>query len=1072
MAVPSYALEHFYHGQVVSGGRLQGDLRLLAQSPGVHNDHVAEAVRLARIPAPGGSPQGSWALVRGESVPFFIVQAVMGNGGQPLRHVILVPVDVLRTIGGNVRALTALLLPQLPLFSTTGHTLPLLSLPQRPHQTAEAQESAMLSLLSAVHDRLENLEALLAAIIQGVPIIVEHAPDDLDRRLAFIEGLLALLPPPARFGVTFATYATTVNPVETQVRFLADNDAAPPNTMVLDWASGRISGTSAEADYARFIKSQLRLGTERVIEQTRMLTPVAGWRLKQGDTLADALGYGAFRLKIDTAVLNNQPVEAKEVVRVLTEDPTLNDETRVAYIRHLMAFALALDDIEEADLLPAAARGNPDLERAIINQLDGALASGKGDRVYRRLRRWLAIPGGFRGMYWVELLHRAALANASGMVKADDAASLADFLRELHVQSTTAPGDHGSIAAIVPSVVEAALPLAPSDANLAGLCFAMASATFPPDRWHRVLTLKPMMAQLPAGMQRLVAYLRGDEQAELPHGVLLQAVEEYTGVHGVQWRYPLVIRLAELAITNRHLELLDAQTLDALSDAASTEWGKLYTNVLLWIVRSVSTDEQLPQIEAAGRPALLRILLARGSHIDLVGELNRHNRLFYPADKLGYFGGMVHDVFSQTPLPVTDVSAALNALATRGVKPLPLAMAYFGALEQHQWPPELEKEALELTRLIAGNRLIAEAIQPDSLIQLLAHYVERRDDPQAERIADLLPAAAARRGEVGLSIMTQMYTMLNWDERMIAMARNALRRYIRRLPETAAPGAIQRLGRELGESVRVMLDATLLLWRMMAGESLGDYAYTLHTTAEFLHDTALPYLEKGRAPGISTLISDLDSLSGGLSEEDRAILCVEIVETGRLIAQMANAHRQAHARETQEDINNLLMGRGAAYSLVDVFRSLGGYFSRGRRASLRGDRAIADHPLANRASHLLAREVQQINRLLRAALAAIPAPGAVEKDRRFVISAAALHSEVESLWEEISLHEQRALVRNLAIDLQRISEVVLRVTEKYDVKVLQDDSGLARKLEANRQRPENAIELYRFISGYFGRRSR
>lgn len=1072
MAVPSYALEHFYHGQVVSGGRLQGDLRLLAQSPGVQPEHVAEAVRLARIPAPPGSLQGSWALVRGETVPFFIVQAIMGNGGQPMRHFVLMPIDVLRTIGGNLRALMALLLPQFPLFSTTGHTLPLLSLPQRPQPGFEAQETAMLALLSAVRDRLEHVEALLGAVIQGVPIVVEHAPDDLEQRVSFIEGLLALLPPPARFGVTFATYTTAAIPVDTQVRFLAENDTPPPGVVTLDWKTGRVSGQNTEVEYARFIKSQLRLGTERVIEQTRLLTPVAGWRLKQGDTLADALSYGAFRLKIDTAVLNNQPVEAREVVRVLREDPTLNDETRIAYVRHLMAFALALDDIEEADLLPAAARGNPDLERAIINQLDGALASGKGERVYRRLVRWLKMPGGFRGMYWVELLHRAALAVATGLVKTGDAAGLAAFLRELHAQSTASTDDHSGTAAIVPSVVEVALPFAPTDPDLAGLCFALAAATLPPDRWHRVLKQQPLIARLPATVQRLVTHTLGADSADPPHGLLPQAVEAFCAAHGDAWRYPLAIRLAEIAVAHRHLELLDAQTLDILAAAASTEWGKLYTSVLLWIVRSISTDDYLPNIEPAGRPALLRILLARGSLIDLVGELNRHNRLFYPADKLGQFGSMVHDVFSQTPLPVADVSTALAALATHGIKPLPLAMAYFGALEQHQWPPELEKEAFDLTRLIAGNRLIAETIHPDSLIQLLSHYSERRDDAQAERIVDLLPAAAARRGEVGLSIMTQMYTMLNWNERVITAARNALRRYIRRLPEGAAPGAIQRLGRELGEPVRVMLDATLLLWRIMAGESLGDYAYTLHTTAEFLYDTALPYLEKGQAPSISTLISDLDALRGGLSEEDRAILCIEIVETGRLIAQMASAHRQAHPKENPEEINNLLMGRGAAYSLVDVFRCLGGYFSRGRRASLRGDRAIADHPLADRAAHLLVREVQQINRLLRAALAAIPAPAAVDKDRRFVVSAAALHSEIESLWSEISLHEQRALVRNLAIDLQRISEVVMRVTEKYDPKVLQDDSALTRKLEANRQRPENPLELYRFISGYFQQRAR
>lgn len=1076
MAAPAYALEHFYHGQVISGGRLQGDPRLLAQSAGVTAAHVSEALRVARLTAPPAAIPGTWALLRGESVPFFLVQAILGNGGQPQRHVVLMPVDVLRAIGGHVRGLAPLLLSQIPVFSTTGHTLPLLTLPQSPQPSAESQENAMLALLTATRDRMDTVETLLASIVQSVPLCITGSPPEIARRLGFIEGLLALLPPPARFNVTFATYVVSAAPLEAQIRFMADDDAPPPHAVHFDWKTAKIGGKPVEDGYARFIKSQLRLGADRVMEQTRSLTPVAGWRLKRGESLAEALGYASHRLKLDTSIINNQPVEAKEVVRVLVEDPTLNDETRMAYIRHLMAFALALEDVEDADLVPMAARGNPDLERAIINQLDGALASGKGAQVYRRLQRWVSIPSGFKGMYWGELLHRAAIANAASLAKAGNAPALAAFLRELHAKATGADaptgteGDRTDLAVVVPSAVEFALPLTANDPDLAGLCFGMAAASFPPDRWQRVLTLKPLLMQLPVGIKRIFAHLVNEVKAPAPPGILLQGITEFTSIYGIEWREPLVIRLCEMAVTARRFDLLGADVVNALAATASSAWGRQFSTVLLWIVRSVSNDDLLPQVEAGGRPALLRILLARGSHLDLVGELNRHNRLFYPADKLNQFAALVRAVFTETPLPPADLTAALMAMTSRAMRPLPLAMAYFGALEQHQWPPSMDREVADLTALIADNRLIAEALQPDSLIQLLSYHVERRDEAQTGRIAALLPAAAARWGESGLSIMIQMHGLLTYDERMALIARAALRRYIRRLPDGAAQPVIQRLGRELGENVRVMLEATVLLWRMMAGENLGDYAYTLHTTAQFLYDTALPYMEKNR-PAVSSLINDLDSLSGGLSNDDRLALAAEIVDTGRLVAQMAAAHRQAHPKETDEQIVNLLMGRGAAYSLVDVLRALGGYFARGRRVSVRGDRAIAEHPLGDRAAHSVLREVQQINRLLRAALAAIPAPGAVEKDRRFVLSAAALHQEIESLWNEIALTEQRALVRNLAIDLQRIAETVLLMTDRVDTRVLQDDSGLAKKLETNRQRPDNTLELYRFIAGYFRSRA-
>jgi len=42
------------------------------------------------------------------------------------------------------------------------------------------------------------------------------------------------------------------------------------------------------------------------------------------------------------------------------------------------------------------------------------------------------------------------------------------------------------------------------------------------------------------------------------------------------------------------------------------------------------------------------------------------------------------------------------------------------------------------------------------------------------------------------------------------------------------------------------------------------------------------------------------------------------------------------------------------------------------------------------------------------------------------------------------------------------------ITERADSKGLQDsNAGIARKLDANKHRPENAMEFYRFVHGYF-----
>ena len=189
----------------------------------------------------------------------------------------------------------------------------------------------------------------------------------------------------------------------------------PTDALVYLWDEAKVEGVQVEDEYARFIRSQLRLDTGLVIEQTTALTAVAAWRIRCGDSLSDALNYASYRLKIDTAIQNNQPIEAGETAKVLAEDPTLTDTLRAAYVRHLLAFALVLDEIEHADKLAVVVRGQPDLERVILQQMSEALAAGKADRVYRTLARWLSNPLGFNGMYWVELTQRAALAYAEAV---------------------------------------------------------------------------------------------------------------------------------------------------------------------------------------------------------------------------------------------------------------------------------------------------------------------------------------------------------------------------------------------------------------------------------------------------------------------------------------------------------------------------------------------------------------------------------------------------------------------------------------------------------------------------------
>ncbi len=231
---------------------------------------------------------------------------------------------------------------------------------------------------------------------------------------------------------------------------------------------------------------------------------------------------------------------------MLAEDPTLTDTLRAAYVRHLLAFALVLDEIEHADKLAVVVRGQPDLERVILQQMSEALAAGKADRVYRTLARWLSNPLGFNGMYWVELTQRAALGYAEQLAKTKQIETLNAFLGHVRRNSGNI-----EIAPIIPRLIEIALPLAVEQRALAESIFVLAAGSLPASRWQRFLGIQPLLAQLPPSLSQFVAVLSGKEA---PSPDLLVKV---SGTFGDEWEPLLVIRLVEVALlTGRH-ELIE-----------------------------------------------------------------------------------------------------------------------------------------------------------------------------------------------------------------------------------------------------------------------------------------------------------------------------------------------------------------------------------------------------------------------------------------------------------------------------------------------------------------------------------
>lgn len=1053
MSSVNYTLEHFYYGQI---GLDKSELQLLAASSGVTPEQIAEAVKNALVPPLADVPTASWALVRGKlALQFILVQAQVNDAGQVTLHYILMPSETLRGMNGNLKALMALVQNPMPVFTQTGGKLDLLSIDQPETLTSDEQIDDMLSLMTYTKNQMDTIETLLAAIVQGIPVVVQGAPPELEPRLTFIMGLLALLPPSARYGVTFATHTLESTQVDAQIRFYG-GDKLSRETLVYSWPRGKVGGKVVEEGYSRFIISQLRLDAELATKQTRRLTAVAAWRIRRGETLAEALSYAAQRLRVDDALLNNQPVEVADVSRILAEDPTLTDDLKIAYARHLVAFAIALGDMSHADPIVVTLRQQPELELALQQQFGEAIQEGKSALVYETSARWLANPLGPVGMKWVDLTHKAALARADELVKAGDVKGLNTFLEGIQ------RADAGvEINRAVPKLIEMALPLTLLDKDLNLTVFLLAVNYLESSILSRMLANQKFSAQLPPSFSRLIPYLTGDDVGLLPSGMLVGAASAF----GDQWRDLILIRMAELAVRAKRSDVIDTTALSAMVSLLNTQWGTQYGQTLAWIAQNMSTDETLMQLEPPGPTYVLQLMLAFGNYQGLASEMLHQARLIYPGDRQGEYVNTVRRLFAETPLAPEQVPIALKTIADSGIRALPLAMAHIGALEGHEWSSELDPVSETATKMLFENPALLEVIQPSAMIALLKFHIKRKDVASTIRVAGLLPQVATREGGRGINLIGRMYKMMDWDDKVRLAALELLRRYIRSASDEEARQGISAFGREFGVKVQQTLEATYSLKRLMDSIEIEDYAEFIHTTADFLFDTAVAYADKSKIPTIGGLYNNMNSMSGNLNDTDRYAIADGLIALGKAILVLGDQAKANRPRDLEKHIDALLQNKIAPTCVLDVLWIMGGYLTKGKRYPLKLERALSKHALGERAAPVMRDTVKISDTILRSALRAFP------PDKKITLSVEAIQGEMDSLWGDLSLEKRREIVRDLAIDLQRTAELTAIIAAEGTDKAM-EDSGLARKLEDNKQQPRNTLEMYRFVSGYFRARTK
>lgn len=1043
-----FQLDRLYAGSNDGPG---GSVDVVARTPGVSPDQLTECRRLANLMPPPPAQRtddmpGSLGLFRGESSDYILAKAQQGTSGAPQYQFVLMPAAPLRLLGGNIRTFEAFAREPMPRFAAPRADLPLFVLEHPEPADIDTQIDDLLTLIGYCKNNTKVVGGLIAGLVQAMGIGVINAPFSIRDRLTFIQGLLTLLPAPVRASITFATSVIDPGQTNAQIKFLA-SDTRPARHLIFDWTAGKLLNDAPNDSYSHFIMAQLRLDPALVIEQTQKLERTAIWRTLRKDDLANALAWASKRASLDSAIMNGLAADPQMVAGVLREDPTLPDEMRVAYAKHLLAFALTLNEPERADvLIPVTARfGN--VADAIYEQLKYAAQGERSEAVYALVARWVLNASDLDAARWRPLLAVAALTSANRVIASGDTEKICAFLESF---LDAPPALQLDVA--MAHVIGVSRKAAYENLDIARLVFLLGVTFLPAGGLQRLLTEASFVARLPGALRAVFPHLSPNAPRPAPHGLLTHAAQAF----GEERRPIVLARLAEWSILIQRIDLIDADVLAGLIEVGRQPLGARFDILIQHIIQDLSQLPVLRTLDPLSVQRLVALSLVRERFKVAVAQLEFYQNTLYRGMQQDELGETTQRIFRETPLTIPQLNGAFAAMQDSQLRALTRAHAYLGALLAHDWSPELGFAIRRLTAILSNDASLIPMLGIDHTLRLVKANADQHDVVETLRLASALVENALLLGPQGTDLVNQVYALINWGPEVTASAMEVLRAYVRRAPLSQAKMLSELIGKQQGEDIMKALDATYRLRVVLGSSDFASFAEQVAIGTQLLTDMATTYHESQEVPAIHKLRRTVESMPGGLSDTERERLASNLFRMAYQILQLGrNRLRGMGRQETAALVVQNAVAPGAG---VDALRWIGGHFA-SQAVQLRLERADQPHLLGSRSVNILLRETDTLVALFDNLLAAFP-EGTPPLDNQ------AFRAEVDSLWALLSLHTQRQIRDSLGENAQLLADLICVVGDKGNERSLAAN-GFGLQLARGRAQPRTVIDALRWINGYF-----
>ncbi len=875
---------------------------ILATTPGITADVaqlVNSLVTLDPLPADTQAKTQAVGMFNGSDGQFILGIGIYQDADpqQPLFYYVLLPPDVLQLVAGNITALLEIIGEGITIPAEDTPLEPL-RMPPTPTWTSDKRMVLFSKLINDYNDGdVDRVFKLLAALLDERSLLIRGFSADVQDRLHFVQGLMMLLPSPARTEVTFATNVTTVANAQGMIVF-SDDDAETErltdeslNNLELPPYVGRLAALW-DGNLQTFV-GQLR---------TMELIAV---HLMNDKSLMEGLGAVAERLRLDAIVTLGEDIPADVLKSVFTNALPQVGPLLEQYTLQLLRLAVEERDPEAVSILNAAMQRDENVNDLVNSEMERLLGD-EPDAVYFFIRTILT--DGFDER-WLSLLHASATVSMSIVLQQQgDAETVMTWLKLIANEPATY-----QLNVTLRDGIRAAKELAHTDGEL-GRRLLSFTARRVPDLLMLLLQDEVLLTHM-----------------EAPVGLALRDYEAQAVEDTVDTGHELALIVLSRALvdapedapaaavfTPENIDFVwqlyaSDQSFDDLPDAMqpSVILEGVIDGGQAWLAVD-AMETLLKQALVAGDSAMmLRIcthLIPPANLFELVVDSMQASAI--SSESIVMMTRTLIDNDVMTPQQVVDVY--LRVAGARGWdSEATLALVeQIGRMFQQNATLNAPFDALQHMIDLASSAQIEPTAR--AIMRRMLGHIEALED-EAQQIAQ----------------MRKLYQNLAWT----TTTRNQMVGWWRNFARTQPLTRLQQLAKRL-EAVKALdwahniAQTAIAVRKMMGKRTLEDFADGVSVAYSILQSLADSFDAGRRNLDQATFRAELNARDAELTPDERSVLAKNLRELADLITDMADRRSKATLIRREEEIERqLLAGSQEPQSAIDTMRWLSGYLS-------------------------------------------------------------------------------------------------------------------------------------------------